>query len=148
MAEKKVKTPKFPSLTTPGARQDVSNYLVELAFLRENKGFPLPPKFWNEVKYKFRYKREIQACRRFIKTYGYEAILKIAKENYITTWTDFAQIEVMCQKIIAAQERLLLPKDKSAPTKDFTQTKEDYRGTVNIQPKKGLFDRLSELDNG
>ena len=72
---------KFTSLSTPGTRQDCSNYLVELAFLKSNRGIRLPPKFWQQVKYKFRYRREIQACRKFIKKYGEGADTELEEIN-------------------------------------------------------------------
>jgi len=93
------KKARFNSLSTPGTRQDASNYLVELAFLRANHGIKLKPKFWQQTKYKFRYRREIQAVRKFIKKHGEAAVLSVAISNYIRTWTNYGQIEAQLQKI-------------------------------------------------
>lgn len=146
MAKRKA---RFNSLSTPGQKQDCSNYLVELAFLKDNHGIRLPPKFWQLTRYKFRYRREIQACRRFIKKYGEPDVLYVALNNHITTWTDFARIEFLLQQRAERRQRIAAPKDISPVVVDFSQENIDKRVNVKRRErKKGLFERLGELDNG
>lgn len=145
MAKRKT---RFNSLSTPGHKQDCSNYLVELAFLRRNKGTKLPEKFWQLQRYKWQYRKEIQACRKFIKKYGEPAVLKIALHNHITTWTDFAHVEFLLQQVAERQQRLAAPKDTSPVKDESVKVADDYRDFAPAPPKKGLFERLKELSNG
>lgn len=148
MSGKKRKS-KFNSLSTPGVRQDLSNYLVELIFLRSNKGIKLPSRFWRQIKYKFRYMREIKACRKFIKTYGEPAVLFVVKNNYLTTFTDYAQMEVFLQKYKEAAERKSAAKDNSPVELEPISRGKDLRDFVKpVQEKIGLFKKLEELENG
>lgn len=139
---------KFNSLSTPGARQDLSNYLVELAFLRSNNGIKLPPKFWRLTKYKFRYMREIKGCRKFIKLYGEEVALHVAQNNYITTWTNYANLEVLFQKRMESFQRKMLPKDTTPVKPQSIYKGEDLRDfSISYRNKKGLFEKLEEIEN-
>lgn len=140
---------KFNSLSSPGVKQDLSNYLTELAFLRQNHGNKLPPKFWQQTRYKFRYRKEIMAVRRFIKNYGEPAVLRIALANHIYSWTDFAKVEFLLQKDAEAKARAAEPKDTTSVGRDFIPEINDLRGHVaSSSPRRGLFDRLKELENG
>jgi len=140
------KKAKFNSLSTPGTKQDLSNYLVELAFLRDNHGNRLPSKFWQLSRYKFRYRREIQACRKFIKKYGEPYVLYIALKNHITTWTDFAKIEFLCQQRLEQDQRLAQPKDTSPVEAEGVVSSIDLREhRVSAPEKMGLFDKLEEM---
>jgi len=146
MAKRKA---RFNSLSTPGQKQDCSNYLVELAFLKDNHGIRLPSKFWQLTRYKFRYRREIQSCRRFIKKYGEPDVLFVALNNHITTWTDFARIEVLLQKRAERRERMAAKKDVTPVVCDFSQETADLRIEINRRErKKGMFERLGELEDG
>ena len=145
MAKRKA---RFSSLSTPGHKQDCSNYLVELAFLRWNRGTKLPEYFWRQQRYKWKYGKEIKACRKFIKKYGEAAVLYIALNNYITTWQDFAHIEFLLQKIEERRQRIATPKDTSPVSPAHVPTKEDLRDFVPAPRKKGLFERLKELNSG
>jgi len=137
---------RFNSLSTPGTKQDCSNYLVELAFLRDNHGLRLPAKFWQQHRYKFRYRREIQACRKFIKKYGEPAVLLIAMANHITTWTDYAKVEFLLQQIKERKERLAEPKDMSSVKPEVVEDLEDLRVDRKQVPKPlGLFEKLEEF---
>lgn len=139
---------KFVSLSTPGVRQDLSNYLVELIFLRRNRGSRLPPRFWSETRYKFRYMREIKACRKFIKAYGEAAVLHIARKNYFTTWTEYDKIEVLLQ---AYRERIVnksKPKDMGSVEREIVERGKDLRTQRQRKEHKGLFQKLEELENG
>ena len=103
--------PKFSSLSTPGLKQDLPTFLVELAFLRQNHGVRLTEYFWRQTQYKWRFGREIQGCRKFIKKYGDVATLKIAIENYIKSWCDYATLEVLFQKLFERAQRLSVEKN-------------------------------------
>ncbi len=140
---------KFNSLSTPGTRQDLSNYLVELAFLRQNQGSKLPPKFWQSVRYKFRYRREIMACRKFIKKHGEPIVLDIALKNYITSWTDYAKIEFLAQARQEIVTRAKMPKDHTQVSLESEEFGPDLRGQINpVLKKKGLFEKIEEFENG
>ncbi|TFH25853.1 hypothetical protein E4G67_00285 [Candidatus Bathyarchaeota archaeon] len=143
MAKKKS---RFSSLSTPGLKQDCSNYLVELVFLRSNKGTQLPPAFWQLQRYKWQYRNEIQACRKFIKKFGEPAVLFIAIHNQdIVTWKDFAKVEFLLQQIEESRLRRALPKDTSGIPKESVKVLTDLRDFTSPAPKKNLFERLSEL---
>ena len=144
----KRKKARFNSLSTPGLKQECSNYLVELAFLKRNKGTRLPSKFWQQQRYKWLYRKEIQACRKFVKKYGEPAVLHIAMNNHITTWADFAHIEFLLQQVAERSVRLAAPKDTSEVEKESVKVAEDFRDFTAPQPKLGLFDRLKELNSG
>jgi hypothetical protein len=143
----KKKKARFSSLSTPGLKQDCSNYLVELVFLRSNRGTRLPSKFWQQQKYKWRYRNEIQACRKFIKKFGEPAVLYVAMHHQeITSWRDFARVEFLLQKIEESRALRALPKDTSAVSKETVKVDEDHRDFTPAPPKKNLFERLSELN--
>lgn len=139
---------KFNSLSTPGIRQDLSNYLVELAFLRSNHGNRMPQKFWRNPKYKFRYMREIKGVRKFIKDYGEPVVLHIALNNYITTWAKYDNLHVLAQKRVASLERSRAVKDLTPVISESRSLGSDLRGQIVRRPrKKGLFEKIEELEN-
>lgn len=139
---------KFNSLSTPGLRQDLSNYLVELAFLRSNHGIRMPERFWRLPKYKFRYMREIKGVRKFIKDYGESVVLHIALNNYITTWAKYDNLHVLAQKRVASLERRASPKDLTPVLKESRELGPDLRGQTKSRPsKKGLFEKIEELED-
>jgi hypothetical protein len=142
------KKARFNSLSTPGHRVECSNYLVELAFLKKNKGSKLPPKFWQLQRYKWWYRKEIQACRKFVKKYGEAYVLHVALHNHITTWTDFGRVEFLLQKFAERRERLASPKDTSGVILESVKVTEDYRDFTPQPKSKGLFERLEELTRG
>jgi hypothetical protein len=143
----KKKKARFSSLSTPGLKQDCSNYLVELIFLRSNKGTRLPSKFWQQQRYKWRYRNEIQACRKFIKKFGEPAVLYVAMHHQdIITWRDFAKVEYLLQQLEESKARRALPKDTSQVSKEAVKVKEDFRDFTPPAPRKSLFERLEELN--
>ena len=146
MAKRKNKA-RFTSLSS-GTPQDCSNYLVELAFLKRNKGTRLPPKFWQQQRYKWAYRKEIQACRKFIKKYGEPSVLYIAMNNHITSWSDFAHIEFLLQKIAERSRRLATPKDTTPVTKETVKVASDHRDFTPLPNKQGLFSILNVLNIG
>ena len=140
---------KFTSLSTPGHKQDCSNYLVELVLLRQNKGKKLPEFFWREQRFKWRYKKEIQACRKFIKKYGEPAVLSAAIDNVdLSSWSDFARVEFILQKIEEGRRLRALPKDSTGVVVETVKVADDYRDFIPPKSKLGLFDRLKELTSG
>jgi hypothetical protein len=150
VAKKKASAAKFNSHSTPGHQMDISSWLVELAMTRKNLGIKLPPYFWREVKYKFAFMREIKAVKKFIKEYGEKAILEISIKEYLTTYTDYAQMQVFLQRIRERAERLALPKDTSEVKPEVvfsggTDLREDKPAVA--KKKLGLFERLSELQS-
>jgi len=144
----KRKKTKFQSLSTPGVRQDLSNYLVELIFLRQNHGNRMMPKFWRDPRYKFRYMREIKACRKFIKIHGEPAVLYISRKNFFTTWTDYAKIEALLQSVKERINKQAAPKDTSIVQKETIERGKDLRLNRKKKIDKGLFQRLKEIENG
>lgn len=139
---------KFNSLSTPGVKQDLSNYLVELAFLRSNKGNRMPPKFWRLQKYKFRYMREIKGARKFIRDYGEPVILYVALNNYITTWTKYDNLHVLAQKRVSFINLRNAPKDDTPVAEESVDRGRDLRTEVSRRPrKKGLFEKIQELED-
>ena len=142
---KKRKT-KFNSLSTPGVKQDCSNYLVELAFLRANHGNRLAPKFWQQSRYKYKYRNEIQACRKFIKKYGEAFVLYIAMHNHITTWTSYGNVEFLLQQQADRLDRLAKTKDHSEVKQESIEILEDIReNRIPTPKKKGLFERIEDI---
>ena len=149
MAKKKTAAIKFRSHSTPGHQMDLSSWLVELAMTRKNLGVKLPPYFWREVQYKFRFMNEIKAVKKFMKEFGEKAILEISLKEYITTYTDYAQMQVFLQQIKERAERLALPKDTSDVKPEVSvPVGPDFRDE-RPKPKKqvGLFERLKEIQN-
>ncbi len=139
---------RFNSLSTPGIKQDCSNYLVELAFLRANHGQKLAPKFWQQTRYKFQYRREIQACRRFIKKYGEPSVLYVALHNHVTTWTNYGGVEFLLQSRVEKFERIATVKDITLVKTEGLIPSIDLRENRTPAPKKiGLFERLEEISN-
>lgn len=137
---------RFSSLSTPGVKQDCSNYLVELAFLRANHGTKLTPRFWQQTKYKFRYRREIQACRKFIKKYGEPSVLYVAMHNHIITWTNYGNVEFLLQQRVEKFKRIAEAKDTSPVKSEDVISSIDLReNRIPVPKKMGLFEKLEEM---
>lgn len=116
--------------------------------MRANHGQRLSPKFWQQTKYKFRYRREIQACRKFIKKYGEPSVLYVAMHNHITTWTSYGNVEFLLQQRVEMFKRLATKKDTSPVKIEGTLPIIDLReDKIRAPKKKGLFDRLEEISN-
>jgi hypothetical protein len=141
---------KFNSHSTPGHQMDLGTWLVELALTRRNCGVRLPARFWTMTQYKFLFMREIKAVKSFMKKYGEKAVLNMALKNYLTTYTDYAQMEFHLQQTAESIARLALPKDTS-PVVDDNAPKPtvDLRdGSWPVVKKKiGLFQALKEISN-
>lgn len=88
------------------------------------------------------------ACRKFIKKYDEATILFIAQNNYITSWTDYANLEVLLQKYKEKSNRRLLPKDHTLVEDELNTKGVDLRDYISLSCKKGLFEKLEEIENG
>jgi len=150
VAKKKPAAIKYNSHSTPGHKMDLAAWLVELAMTRMNCGVRLPQRFWTDTRYKFRFGREIQAVRKFMKEFGEKRLLEISLKEYITTYTDYAQMNVFLQKMREQSERLAYPKDTSEVKPEVTRVEgPDLRDSRPVIKKKlGLFDRIQEIQNG
>ena len=77
--------------------------------------------------------------------------MSVAISNYISSWTNYGQIEALLQEVVE-REKL------RASTKDFTPVvpiqkedvldlREEHGIMYKPKVKKGLFDKLKELKN-
>lgn len=148
MAKKKTAAIKFNSHSTPGHMMDLGTWLVELALTRKNCGVRLPARFWTMTQYKFAFMREIKAVKSFMKKFGEKAVLKMALDNYLTTYTEYGQMEYHLQQIAEAAARVALPKDTSPVKEDnapvATVDLRDSSWPV-VKKKIGIFRALKEL---
>lgn len=140
---------KFNSTSTPGHKMDLAAWLVELAMTRFNQGIRLPQRFWTDTRYKFKFGREIQAVRKFMKEFGEKRLLEISLREYITTYTDYAQMNVYLQKMREQTERLAAPKDTSEVKPEVIKNEgPDLRESRVVKKKKlGLFQRIQEIQD-
>ena len=88
------------------------------------------------------------ACRKFIKNYDEATVLFIAKNNYVTTWTDYAKLEFFFQAHKEKFTRLSSPKDITPIKNQVINKGQDLRSSTKTPCKKGLFERLEEIENG
>lgn len=145
MSKKKI---KIQSLSTPGHNMFVRSWLAELVMTRANKGQKLKPYFWRDSRWKWKYTSEVKAVSKFIKKYGEAAVVKVVSENRkIFTFASYGEMEVLLQKEHGRIERLLLPKDNTEVTSEEPEVVTDLRGPRLSISKKGLFQRLAELEN-
>ena len=128
---------------------DLAAWLVELAMTRFNQGIRLPARFWTDTRYKFKFGREIQAVRKFMKEFGEKRLLEISLKEYISTYTDYAQMNVYLQKMREQTARLAYPKDISEVKPEGKVEGPDLRELRPVIKKKlGLFDKIQEIQNG
>lgn len=142
-----------PSLSTPGEKVALTTWLIELVMTRRNKGRPLPPKFWNELKYRGQFRREIMALNKGIKEYGQTAVIRATYNNFLDTFTDYQQFTYLLQMEMERLKRLANPKDLTEVVmQEPTILPKDLRPEYFVslparqQGKKSLFDRLKELE--
>jgi hypothetical protein len=148
VAKKKMPSAKFNSHSTPGHQMDLSAWLVEIAMTRQNQGIKLPPRFWTDTRWKFRFGREIQAVRKFIKEYGEKSLLQIVMKNYVLTYTNYAEMQVFLQKTKESKARLAYPKDNSEVKSIEPNIGPDLREEKTVLlKKKGLFERLRDMND-
>lgn len=138
-----------PSLSTPGEKVALTTWLIELVMTRRNKGHKLPPKFWNELKYRGQFRREIMALNKAIKEYGQQAVIRATYNNFLDTFTDYKEFTYLLQLEMERLKRLAAPKDLMEIKKSAAEIlPPDLREkTTQIKtPQKSLFKRLEELE--
>jgi hypothetical protein len=137
---------KVSSISTPGKRVGIETRLIEIAITRRQRGQVPPPDFWKLNKYKWVFRKEIQAVKKFIKKYGAAAVIEVVSKNYLTSFTDYASMEFLLQAIEERQKRLNLPKDISNVKNFHKENKKDLRGSGRRGTKKtGLFEKLERF---
>lgn len=145
MPKKNIK--KLESLTTPGHMMQVRSWIAELMMVRYHKG-QLPPYFWRDGRWKWRYANEMKAVTKFIKKYGEGVVLKVICDAKINSFASYAELEFHLQREFEAQARLALPKDTTEVVNEVRDVSTDLREPRSVVSKRGLFDRLAELENG
>ena len=86
---------KIASRTTPGHNMQARSWITELVMLRSNMG-QLPPYFWREPKWKWRYTNEVKAASKFIKRYGESTVVKIVCANrQLATLASYGELEFL-----------------------------------------------------
>lgn len=146
----------MPSLSTPGEKVALQTWLVELVMTRANKGRKLPPKFWNDLKYRGRFRREIQGLNKGLKEYGQTAVIRATWNNFLDTFTDYQKFTFLLQCEMERLKRLSLPKDFSPVEIENIQPPPDLRiKTSNMASHQGgkkfkhsVFEKLANLENG
>ena len=134
------------SNTTPGHKMLIRSWLAELVMLRQHA--TLPAYFWRDTRWKWNYMREVKAISKFIKNYGELAVVSIACDRHIKTFSNYGNIEFLLQNEKAKIERLNSLKDLSPIISEATQVTEDLREPRSFIIRKSLFERLEELENG
>lgn len=120
------------------------SWIAELVMLRA--GGRLPPYFWRDTKWKWKYTHEVKAASKFIKAYGESTVVKIVIANKkLTTLTSYGELEYLLQNEADRLRRLALPKDTS-PLRDEVCVKgEDLRTPRPFVRKLTLLEKLDEL---
>jgi hypothetical protein len=142
-----MKSTYFISLTTPGHKMKLATWLAELAVVRSHPNITLPPRFWTDTRWKWKYGNEIKAINKHIKKYGEKLLLKAFVRSRLTTFTSYGDLEVLLQQQVEIDERINLPKDNSPCEEDKKQQLEDLRDKRATQTKGGLFAKLRELES-
>lgn len=140
-----MKNLKIKSETTPNHNMQLRSYVAELMLIRQFGKHSLMPYFWRHPRFKGTYTREVRAISKFIKTYGPSAVVSVACDVGIRTFTNYAEIEFFIQKEAAKSKRLAVPKDVTEVYTE-SETYEDLREPRVTQRKKGIFERLNELE--
>jgi hypothetical protein len=145
MSKKKVKG--IESSTTPGHIMQVRSWLAELVMVRAHGN--LPPYFWREQRWKWIYANELKAVTKFIKKFGETVVAKTVCDNRkIHSFAHYAELEYSLQREADAQYKLSLPKDTTPIKNEDRGSDVDLREPRSVVSKKGLFERLSELEHG
>lgn len=135
------------SITTPGHVMQVRSWLAELVMVRSLG--ELPPYFWRDQRWKWKYANEVKAVTKFIKKYGEGVVAKaVCDDKKIKSFADYAHLEYSLQREADAQHKLSLPKDTTPVKNEDRRPIADLREPRSVVSKKGLFERLSELENG
>lgn len=134
------------SSTTPNHRMNLRSWLAELVMIRANRGSLLPPFFWRDARWKWKYTNEVKAASKFIKKFGEALVVKVVADNPVTTFSDYGNMEFLLQSELDILMRHMLPKDFSPVVDEDQEEIEDIRGPRIINKQKGLFSRLYELE--
>jgi hypothetical protein len=121
------------------------SYIAELMLVRQFGLGSLHPYFWRHKYWRGRYTKEVRAVSKFLKSYGPQAVVAVASNVKINTFTNYAELEFFLQKESASQNRLAQPKDTSK-IKNETYEVEDLREPRFSIRKKGLFEKLDEFE--
>ena len=136
---------KVLSQTTDGHKMQLRSYIAELMLVRQYGLTSLRPYFWRHKYWKGLYTKEVRAVSKFLKNYGPKAVVTVANNVQINTFTDYAQLEFFLQKESARDSRLAQPKDTSE-IKNETREVVDLREPRFSIRKKGLFEKLDEFE--
>jgi len=136
---------KVQSQTTDGHKMQLRSYIAELMLIRQYGKSSLRPYFWRHKFWKGIYTREVRAVSKFLKSYGPRAVVSVASNVQINTFTNYAELEFFLQKESARGFRLAQPKDTSK-IKNETYEVEDLREPRFSIRKKGLFEKLDEFE--
>lgn len=135
------------SRTTPGHYMQLRSWLAELLCIRQFGR--LPPWFWRDVRYKFRYSNEIKSITKFLKVYGEPTVVTAILDNReITTLADYGKAEVFLQREQNIRNKRALAKDTSLPIKKDNAATEDLRDSKPQTHKLSLFEKLDRIKNG
>ncbi len=136
---------KVSSQTTTGHKMLLRSYIAELMLVRQYGLSSLRPYFWRHKYWSGLYTREVRAVSKFLKSYGPKAVVAVASDVKINTFTDYAQIEFFIQREAAKGLRLAQPKDTSE-IKNETHEVHDLRESRFSIRKKGLFEKLDDFE--
>lgn len=136
---------KVQSQTTQGHKMQLRSYIAELMLVRQYGLSSLRPYFWRHKYWRGLYTKEVRAVSKFLKSYGPRAVVTVANNVQINTFTNYAELEFFLQKEAARDNRLAQPKDTS-DIRNETCEVEDLREPRFFIKKKGLFEKLNEFE--
>lgn len=136
---------KVSSQTTAGHKMQLRSYIAELMLIRQYGLDSLSPYFWRHKYWRGLYTKEVRAVSKFLKSYGPLAVVTVANNIQINTFTNYAELEFFLQKEAAKIYRLTQPKDTSKIKNETCEVK-DLREPRFFIKKKGLFEKLNELE--
>ncbi len=134
---------KIPSQTTPHHKMQLRSWLAELAMIRTFG--KLKPYFWRDSRWRGYYTREVRAVSKFIKSYGPKAIVVVACDPSIITFTNYAELEYFLQREHRKEVLRRQPKDFTE-TEYLKEETEDLREPRIKTKSKGLFERLDDIN--
>lgn len=137
---------KIESQTTPGHKMLPRSWVAELVMWRANRG-KLPPYFWRNQKWKWKYGQEVRAATKFVKKYGEDAVVRVVCANKkLITLSSYGDIEFLLQQEEERLRRLSLPKDTTPLAEEVHEPLEDLREPRSVSRKVGLFEKLAMLE--
>lgn len=136
---------KVSSQTTAGHKMQLRSYIAELMLIRQYGIKSLSPYFWRHKYWKGLYTKEVRAVSKFLKSYGAKAVVAVASNIKITTFTDYAELEFFIQREATGLARLSKLKDTSEIKNETYEVKDLREPRFSIR-KKGLFEKLNEFE--